>query len=123
MREKEAEEGSPWQLPEGGKPLSDSQLWRYIARADAMAAESCRASRKKLMRRHLAQRRHLYAKATLSGDYRTALAILRDEAELLNLYDFRLAELEKRILELEKAKQHDHEAAAAKNGTARRTAR
>src|SRR5947199_6817127 len=71
-REKEREEGSAWHLAEGQKPLSDGQLWRYIGRADKMIAESCRASRKKLLRRHLAQRRSLYAKAVSAGDYRTA---------------------------------------------------
>jgi hypothetical protein len=85
-REKEKEEGSPWFLGEGGKPLSDGQLWRYVGRADRLIAESCRASRKKLMRRHLAQRRSLYCKAVLSGDYRTALSALRDEAEMMGLY-------------------------------------
>src|SRR5262249_47926914 len=69
-----------------GKPLSDGQLWRYIRRADQMIAESCRASRRKLLRRHLAQRRNLYAKAVSAGDYRTALAVVRDEAELQGLY-------------------------------------
>src|SRR5215469_7170295 len=85
-REKEQEEGSAWQLDEGQKPLSDGQLWRYIAKADRLIAESCRASRKKLLRRHLAQRRNLFAKAVSAGDYRTALAVARDEAELQGLY-------------------------------------
>ena len=92
-REKEQEEGSPWHLAEGQKPLSDGQLWRYIARADQMIAESCRASRKKLLRRHLAQRRNLYAKAVLQGDVKAALAVLRDEAELLRLYPAKNLEL------------------------------
>src|SRR5262245_16561978 len=86
VREKEAEEGSAWHLKPGEKPLSDSQLWRYLAEADRLIAESCRASRKKLLRRHLAQRRNLYAKAILAGDHRTALAVLRDEAEMQGLY-------------------------------------
>jgi hypothetical protein len=85
-REKEREAGSSWELPPGGKPLSDGQLWRYITRADQLIAESCRASRKKLLRRHLAQRRNLFAKAVSSGDIRTALAVLRDEAELQGIY-------------------------------------
>jgi hypothetical protein len=85
-REKEKEEGSPWFLPDGGKPLSDGQLWRYIGRADRLIAESCRASRKKLLRRHLAQRRNLHAKAVLAGDIRAALACLQDEARLQGLY-------------------------------------
>jgi hypothetical protein len=85
-REKEKKEGSAWHLAEGQNPLSDGQLWRYIGKADKMIAESCRASRKKLLRRHLAQRRNLYGKAVNQGDLRTALAVVKDEAELLNLY-------------------------------------
>jgi hypothetical protein len=93
-REKEQEDGSPWKLDEGQKPLCDGQLWRYIARADKMIGESCRASRKKLLRRHLAQRRSLYAKSVSSGDFRAALACLRDEAELQGLYDPQAAPLD-----------------------------
>jgi hypothetical protein len=85
-REKEHEEGSPWQLAEGQKPLSDGQLWRYMARADKLIAESCRASRKKLLRRHLAQRRNLFAKAVSQGDIRVALATLDSEAKLQGLF-------------------------------------
>jgi hypothetical protein len=86
VREKEAEAGSSWHLAEGDKPLSYSQIRRYAARAERLIAASCRAQGKKLLRRHLARRRNLYAKATLAGDYRAALAALRDEAELLGLY-------------------------------------
>src|SRR5262245_9938503 len=85
-REKEQEAGSAWELKYGGKPLSDGQLWRYIGRADRMVAESCRAHGKKLLRRHLAKRRNLYAKAVLAGDHRTALAVLDSEAKLEGLY-------------------------------------
>jgi hypothetical protein len=86
VREKEREAGSAWVRPEGGKPLAESTIWRYIGRADKLIAESCRSSRKKLIRNHLAQRRNLYAKAVSSGDYRTALAVKQDEAKLLGLY-------------------------------------
>jgi hypothetical protein len=55
-------------------------------RADALILRSHERSRKKLLRRHLAQRRNLFAKAVISGDYRTALAVARDEAELQGLY-------------------------------------
>jgi hypothetical protein len=85
-REKEKEAGSAWTLPEDGKPLSDGQLWRYIAQADKLIAESCHSSRKKLLRNHLAVRRNLYAKCVSAGDYKAALACKRDEAELLGLY-------------------------------------
>jgi hypothetical protein len=86
VREKEREPDTVWTLPDGAKPLSDPTLWRYIAKADKLIAESCRSSRKKLLRRHLAQRRNLYAKAVSQGDIKAALAVLRDEAELLALY-------------------------------------
>jgi hypothetical protein len=86
VREKEGEDGSPWRLADGQKPLSDSQLYRYIDRADKLIASGCRASRKKLLRRHRAQRQYLYGVAVTQGDVRAALACLRDEAELLGLY-------------------------------------
>jgi hypothetical protein len=96
-REKEKAEGSAWFLSEGGKPLSDGQLWRYVARADRLIAESCRAHRKKLLRRHLAQRRRLYAAAVLQGDVRAALAVLADEARLENLYPAERHELTRTV--------------------------
>src|SRR5437763_1732927 len=65
--------------------LSDSQLWRYVQKADRLIRQSCEMSRKRLLKRHLAQRRRLYARAVESGDWRSALAALRDEAELCDL--------------------------------------
>jgi hypothetical protein len=102
VREAEAEEGSPWHLAEGDKPLSDSQIRRYIAKADDLIAASCRASRKRLLRRHLAQRRNLYAKAVLQGDVKAALAVLRDEAQLLDLYPSAEAKLAAEVEALKK---------------------
>ena len=66
--------------------MSDGTLCAHIAKADELQAVSCRASRKKLTRRHLAQRRNLYAKAVSQGDVRAALAVLDSEAKLLDLY-------------------------------------
>lgn len=86
VRSKEAEEGSAWALPRGASPMSESQIRRLMAKADALVFASHERSRKKLFRRHLAQRRNLYAKAVLAGDYRTALACAADEAEMLGLY-------------------------------------
>ena len=86
VRAKESEVGSAWLLGEGEKPMSDSNLWRYVAKADQAMEESASRSRKKLIRQHTAKRRNLYAKAVLSADYRSALSCLRDEAELLGLY-------------------------------------
>jgi hypothetical protein len=85
-REKAMEAGSLWQLAEGQKPLSDAQLWRYMGRADKMITEGFRASRRRLFRRHLAQRRRMYSKAMQDGDIKTALSVAQDEAALLNLY-------------------------------------
>jgi hypothetical protein len=84
VREKCTENKPPWECE---KCLSDAQIYRYIARADKLIAESCRSSRKRLLRRHLAQRRNLFGKATNSGDVRTALACLESEARLLGLFD------------------------------------
>jgi len=86
VREKERDPESAWHVAEGDKPLSDGMIRKYQERADALMLSAHEKSRKKLIRRHLAQRRHLYAKANLAGDVRGALACLRDEAELLALY-------------------------------------
>jgi hypothetical protein len=43
--------------------------------------------RHKLLVRHVAQRRALHARTMQIGDYRGALAALKDEAELQGLYD------------------------------------
>ena len=69
--------------------MSDSQIRQYQEQADRLVEQSHEKSRKKLFRRHLAQRRNLYARAVTTGETRTALACLRDEAELLRLYDSR----------------------------------
>lgn len=87
VSERRAEPDSPWAPAAGEKPLSDRQIRRYAARAEVVIAESCRTSRKRLVRRHLARRRNLYAKAVSQGDIRTALAVLTDEARLMRLYD------------------------------------
>jgi hypothetical protein len=86
VREQEKEAGSAWFLAEGENPLSASQIRRYHRQADRLIQTSCERSRRRLFRNHLAKCRHLYAKAVLSGDYRTALAALRDEAELRGMY-------------------------------------
>src|SRR6516165_5704800 len=69
-----------------GWDVSDSQLWRYVAKSDEALAAAVEKNRDKLVARHLAQRRLLYAKALETGDWRGALAALKDEAELLDLY-------------------------------------
>jgi hypothetical protein len=77
-----------------GKPVepwnvSDRQLWRYIDMADELFKERVDARADHLLARHLLQRRRLYAHVMEVGDYRTALAILKDEGMLLRLYEAR----------------------------------
>ena len=86
VTDQEAAKAPPWTRPEGCKGLSSRQIHRYCERADALIAESYETDREKLLRRHMAQRQNLYARALQKGDDRTALAVLRDQAELQGLY-------------------------------------
>ena len=67
--------------------IGERQLWNYVRSADQMLAQTTEADRGKHLRLQLGQRRLLYAKAVESGDWRAALAVKKDEAELLGLYD------------------------------------
>ncbi len=82
VREREKEADTPWTLADGEEPLSDSQLRRYLRRAEQLIGESFDRKRSRLMRRHIGQRRSLFARALTSGELSTALAILKDEAAL-----------------------------------------
>lgn len=108
VREQEQAEGSVWHVGEGDKPLSYSQIRRYAAKAEKLIAASCRAHRKKVLRRHLAQRRNLYAKAVSQGDIRAALSCLDSEAKMLGLFEDevhrQLAELRQQVESLRKGK-------------------
>jgi hypothetical protein len=86
VREQEQEEGTPWKLGEGESPMSVSQIMRYRAMAEQLIADSSRTSKKRLLRKHQAQRRRLYAAAVRQGDVRAASAVLKDLAELQGLY-------------------------------------
>jgi hypothetical protein len=66
--------------------VSERQLWRYVAAADKQLEQTLEKDRQKLLNRALAQRAALYARAMSVSDYRTALAVLKDRDELLNLY-------------------------------------
>jgi hypothetical protein len=66
--------------------VSERQLWRYVERSDAILAEHLEADRDKIVRRHVAMRRSLYARAMQTGDWRAALAVLDCEAKLLGLF-------------------------------------
>lgn len=86
VSEKEKEPGSPWCLGKGEEPHCERTIHRYIAGADKRIHESCAAERPALIEFHLAKRRAIYARAVAQGDLRSALAVLKDEAELLGLY-------------------------------------
>ena len=66
--------------------LSDRQLRRYQEWAYRKVVDATKRSQKELLGRHLMQRRALYARALKTSDIRTALEVLRDEAELEGLY-------------------------------------
>jgi hypothetical protein len=69
-----------------GWNVSERQLWRYIAAGDKLLEESLEKDRLKVFNRAIAQRRALLARSMSVSDYSTAARILKDEAELLNLY-------------------------------------
>jgi hypothetical protein len=72
--------------PEQNWGVSKRQLWNYVRAADRLVKERFDARAEHLLNRHLLQRRTLYAHAMGAGDYRTALAVLQDEAKLEGLY-------------------------------------
>jgi hypothetical protein len=118
----EAGEGV-WAVPDGGKPIAERTVWWYIQRADQLLAETSRneAGRKKLRRRHLAQRRNLYAKAVSQGDIRAALSCLDSEAKLLDLYPKPDDALRREVEELKKmltktGRAHDDSDGKAEGG-------
>jgi hypothetical protein len=90
VRENQSEQGSAWFVADGEKPLSEAMIRKYQERADKLVVASHEKSRKKLLRRHLAQRRNLYARAVTTGELATALRCLDSEALLLGLHTQRL---------------------------------
>ena len=76
-----------------GWNVCDRTLWRYIDQGDRLLAKTLEKDRQKLVNRHIAQRRALYARAVSVSDYSTALRILQDECELLGLYPPKTARL------------------------------
>jgi hypothetical protein len=73
--------------------VSTRQIQRYIRQADELLAESLDMDRERSLRLHVATRRSLLARALNDGDTRTALAIVKDAAELAGLYPPRRTEL------------------------------
>lgn len=71
---------------EKGWAVGDRQLLTYSQRADELLIEQQEKSRKKIFAWHLAKRAALFARAVNAADYRTALAILTDDAKLRRMY-------------------------------------
>jgi hypothetical protein len=78
---------------ENGWGVGERQLWNYIAKADDLLEASLETDRDKLLRRHVAQRQALFARAMSVSDYGNARAVLKDLAELLGLYPAKRHEL------------------------------
>jgi hypothetical protein len=86
--------------------VSDRQLWRYIAAGDKILKETLEKDREKLVNRHVAMRRALYARAVSVSDYSTALRVLDSEAKILGLADAELSAIvEKLTKEIEEIKR------------------
>jgi hypothetical protein len=69
-----------------GWGVSDRQLQRYVAAADDLLSLTLEKDREKLLNRHIAQRRALFARAASVSDHGTCARLLKDEADLLGLY-------------------------------------
>ena len=66
--------------------MSDSQLKKLIQKSDELLKERDDRSRARAIRLHVARRESLYARSVAAADYRTALAVLADDAKLRGLY-------------------------------------
>jgi hypothetical protein len=71
---------------EHGWEVKERQLWEYIRRSAELLAQTLEKDRGERLLLHLAQRRLLYNKAMEVGDLRTALSVLKDSADLQDLY-------------------------------------
>jgi hypothetical protein len=72
--------------PDQNWQVGDRQIRNYIRSADERCKAYFDAKADHLLSRHLLQRRQLYAHSLAAGDFRTALAVLQDEAKLERLY-------------------------------------
>ncbi len=69
-----------------GWGVSDSQIKKYIGKANELLAEQVERKRSVVFAQHRAMRRSLYARCVNAADYGTARSVLADEAKLLGLY-------------------------------------
>jgi hypothetical protein len=84
VREKESEPGSLWFI-DGGQPLTLSQVYRYIQRAEKMLGERFGRDLQGAVSTHLGRLERLYREAVLDGDKRLALSALNSQRESLKL--------------------------------------
>jgi hypothetical protein len=68
------------------KPLCERTLRGYLAEPRKRFSAMCRQEETEALYLHIAQRRGLYARAMAAEDYRTALAVHQDLAQLADLY-------------------------------------
>lgn len=73
--------------------VGERQLRNYVRKSDDLLAETLETHRGRLINRHVAQRRALYARCMAVSDYSNARAVLKDEAELLGLYPAKKTEV------------------------------
>jgi hypothetical protein len=66
--------------------IGPRQLRKYIAKADRLMTEILNRNREQLFGRHVLQRRAIFARCMKINDYKTALQVLRDEAQLEGMY-------------------------------------
>lgn len=71
---------------EVGWKVTDVKLRKMQSQALDMCKDSVERDPGRIFSRHVMQRRRLYTLAVESGDYRAALAVARDEAQLLDVY-------------------------------------
>lgn len=86
VADQEKVSGGPWSLKAGETPMGTRNVEVYISRADKALRETSEKKRKDARARHLAQRRFLYARAVAANENANALAVLKDEADLMGLY-------------------------------------
>jgi hypothetical protein len=73
VREKEKSGEFPWKVGDDGKPVSERMIYRLLNRGDLVLEKHFEANRAKLMRKAIAQRDNVVARALAAGDNATAL--------------------------------------------------
>ncbi len=115
VAEREAEGKPPWTLPEGESGLSERQIRNYCRAADDLIAQEGREKRRQLRHNRKAKLDALYSRCVNAGDFRSALAVLRELNSMDGLYPDPAEDLRK---EVESLKRQLEEAEAKRAGVA-----